>query len=418
MKPWSVLLMMTIVGSACGSDEPPAPVEEPDVVEVVEDVIEEVVDVAEVEEDLYVPPPPMGWPACEGEGAPGCACDEPEDCDSGHCVLAAAGYVCSRTCDEGCPPGWACVETEVEVPRDVEGEEPREGAPVGTETLGLCQDLYRSQCRPCDNADDCLMDDGDKGTCVALGEDDGRVCHLPCTEDERCPDGYVCASGLCAPDEGAACGCNGASRLQEAATQCVLVNEHGTCAGERICDDVELGQCEVTDLDMEQCNGTDDDCDGDIDEGFSDIDIDGIPDCMDDDEDGDGIPDEEDVCPSVPNPGQEDLDGDGIGDICDPDDDGDFVPDASDCYPTDPGSACTTYYFDGDKDGVGMCFEKQCLCEPVGSYTVETCTLNDCDDKDPTKGFGLPDPCDEIDNDCDGETDEDFPEQCPPDSDD
>ena len=49
-------------------------------------------------------------------------------------------------------------------------------------------------------------------------------------------------------------------------------------------EDEALGLCQVTDLDMEQCNGADDDCDGEVDEGFSDIDIDGTPDCMDDDE--------------------------------------------------------------------------------------------------------------------------------------
>ena len=69
----------------------------------------------------------------------------------------------------------------------------------------------------------------------------------------------------------------------------------------------------------EICNGVDDDCDGLIDEGFTDTDGDQIADCIDDDDDNDGILDVNDNCPLVYNPGQEDSDGDGIGDACDND---------------------------------------------------------------------------------------------------
>ncbi|MBK8923227.1 MAG: choice-of-anchor D domain-containing protein [Saprospirales bacterium] len=59
----------------------------------------------------------------------------------------------------------------------------------------------------------------------------------------------------------------------------------------------------------EVCNGLDDDCDGDIDEGF--------------DQDNDGIADCFDSCPAVANPGQDDADCDGVGDACDLCDGGD-----------------------------------------------------------------------------------------------
>ncbi|MFH1642723.1 MAG: MopE-related protein, partial [Nanoarchaeota archaeon] len=44
----------------------------------------------------------------------------------------------------------------------------------------------------------------------------------------------------------------------------------------------------------EICDSLDNDCDGSIDEGFDDLDNDGIADCVDDDQDGDGVDDDED----------------------------------------------------------------------------------------------------------------------------
>jgi len=67
----------------------------------------------------------------------------------------------------------------------------------------------------------------------------------------------------------------------------------------------------------EVCNDIDDDCDGILNEGFTDWDGDKLPDCIDTDDDNDGVTDVADNCPINYNPGQADTDGDGIGDACD-----------------------------------------------------------------------------------------------------
>ncbi len=131
-----------------------------------------------------------------------------------------------------------------------------------------------------------------------------------------------------------------------------------------------------------------------------DLDGDGTPDCADEDDDGDGDPDARDCGPREPaihagapelcdavdndcdgevNEGFEDLDGDGLADCIDPDDDGDTVLDERDCAPrnryvffdapefcdqldTDCDGDLVDHYFDADadKDGIPE------ACEPGG----------------------------------------------------
>jgi hypothetical protein len=50
----------------------------------------------------------------------------------------------------------------------------------------------------------------------------------------------------------------------------------------------------------ESCDGKDNDCDGKSDEGFADLDADGLADCTDEDDDGDGDPDATDCAPADP----------------------------------------------------------------------------------------------------------------------
>jgi len=73
------------------------------------------------------------------------------------------------------------------------------------------------------------------------------------------------------------------------------------------CDD---GSAAINPGATEVCNGADDNCDGNIDEGFTDTDNDGAANCVDPDDDNDGVLDENDVCQFEDATGQDaNIDG-------------------------------------------------------------------------------------------------------------
>ncbi len=172
---------------------------------------------------------------------------------------------------------------------------------------------------------------------------------------------------------------------------------------------------------LELCDGIDSDCDQDLVEGFADLDSDGDPDCNDPDDDGDSEPDATDCGPLDPNiwPGADeqcdafdsdcdgdlvdgftDTDGDGLPDCVDPDDDNDLDPDDSDCGPLIPTvyngavEAC-----DGlDSDCVGGPLPNEIDADGDG---VLACG-GDCNDQDASVSAGAVEACNGADDDCDG----------------
>ncbi|MFH1463952.1 MAG: MopE-related protein [Pseudomonadota bacterium] len=170
------------------------------------------------------------------------------------------------------------------------------------------------------------------------------------------------------------------------------------------CDD---GRADVFPGATEVCDGVDQDCDGDVDEGvlstwYADTDADGFGDATSaaaaceppsgygadatDCDDGDaGVhPGADEVCD-----GQDD-DCDGLVDEDDPD-----LRDAA------------TFYADADGDGVGDVGVTTLACSAPSDFVSDA---TDCDDADDTVYPGAVELCDGQDDDCDGLVDEDDPE--------
>ncbi len=126
----------------------------------------------------------------------------------------------------------------------------------------------------------------------------------------------------------------------------------------------------------EACNGLDDDCDTLIDEGFADLDLDGLKDCVDSDDDGDNDPDIADCAPANP------LVHHGMAEVCNAVDD--------DC------NGLVDDGFPVVECGLGACKHKVASCKdgkPQFCNPFEGAAVESCDGKD---------------NDCDGSADEDL----------
>jgi len=258
-----------------------------------------------------------------------------------------------------------------------------------------CVTTAVAPCTPCSSDEACLTP-GDR--CLPL--DGGTFCTHSCaagnahgTPEGQCPNGYTCqdvsadASGdlQCVPTSGS-CSClppqDGATRT------CTVTNALGTCFGTQQCDATSgWSPCTASTPAVESCNGVDDDCSGVIDDvpGRGDPcqvsnalgQCDGVLAC---------VPGEPALQCAAPTPAAETCDH--LDNDCDGETDEDFPTLGAACEAGE--GACHRYgVFVCAPDGGGV------VCDAVpGPQTVEV--------------------CDDLDNDCDGETDELFPDKGTP----
>ena len=180
-------------------------------------------------------------------------CTNNEQCLSGWCVDSPDGGYCTKTCGESCPEGWVCKTITQTSPDYIE----------------VCVQDKSRLCLPCETDLHC----GDAGDlCLDIGG--GSFCARDCSV-EPCPTGYKCepvdGEGgpqlQCLPLNDA-CDCSAANVGQ--VRGCQVSNDAGTCFGEETCDAV-LGwvECTAGEPWPEECDGLDNNCNGQTDEGFS-----------------------------------------------------------------------------------------------------------------------------------------------------
>ncbi|HIA03821.1 MAG TPA: hypothetical protein EYN66_18270, partial [Myxococcales bacterium] len=247
--------------------------------------------------------------------------------------------------DEDCVyEGARCIEVGL-----VGGETDMRCAQDCSKTSGQCDEGYICQVFPqAASADEIQLCVPSTGSCICFGlDDDGvdidgskRDCEKS-NEFGTCKGQETCAGekgwGTCDAQDPAEEICDGLDNNCDAQTDenledkpCSESNDFGTCEGNQSCDAEKGYVCDALIPVEELCDGKDNNCNGEIDEGFDDTDGDKTADCVDEDCDDDGILDGDDNCVCTANKDQLDTDKNGFGDACDDDFDGDTVPNDKD----------------------------------------------------------------------------------------
>jgi len=218
--------------------------------------------------------PPYDVPGDTGPAAAYEPCLEDEDCESQICGWHFGDKLCLDYCTE-CPMNFACAEYQ-----------PEPGIP---DIVYVCASRFSHLCLPCWSDEDCRDELTDNHACVKLGSIGGfcaTVSDVP-GADPVCPEGYIVSNTLalvgedptgppagivsgCVPPMGI-CTCTETAAVLGLSTFCFSGgDDEGWCIGERVCTADGMSACSVGPPSDEVCDGVDNDCDGETDEGFCD----------------------------------------------------------------------------------------------------------------------------------------------------
>jgi len=320
-------------------------------------------------------------------GQPGAACKKNGDCVSGFCIETLEGRQCAEYCFAGedtCPPGYRCSQVQ-----------------AYPDTLYVCVFLYPRLCRPCSGDEDCAAQLAPGPSVCIPADPAGRFCGSPCEAASDCPPGYDCRTVTtlagaqvqqCVRSAGE-CACSKAAVIEGASTPCFAESQRGRCEGVRVCTAGGLTDCSAPAPVPETCNGLDDDCDGLTD------DVEPVP-CV--------VPSRYGDCPGTTacEAGHETCRGTPANpEACN------SVDDDCDGQTDEEGATgCSGFYRDEDLDTYGASGDSRCLCAPEALYTATR--GGDCDDRNDKVHPGVPEVCNDLDDNCDGTPDEEGASGC------
>jgi len=185
-------------------------------------------------------------------GGFGSACESNKDCESGYCIETPDGYACTNTCVTDCPEGWDCRTTM-----------------IGQDLVSICIPAGVTLCRPCKldtqcGGGHCVKMDGKAYCGLDCKDDENCPRGYSCKEMEPNQNIDKPTVMQCVPDT-LSCDCNLLTQGKQRV--CERKNDYGRCFGYETCDAIKgwVG-CDAPEPMVEECNGLDDNCNGITDE--------------------------------------------------------------------------------------------------------------------------------------------------------